>query len=109
MAELIGDVQTLLDQLEALRASGAIECCLWKLCTVSEQTQGSEMQLSFGETEYAGKRKQTRRKKFLLEMARTIPWGYLAKRIQTHYPQQGKRGRPPYRLETLLRTHFMHV
>jgi len=65
------------------------------------------MQLSFGEAEYAGKRKQTRREKFLLEMERTIPWDCLAKRIETHYPQQGKRGRPPYRLETMLRIHFM--
>ena len=65
------------------------------------------MQMSFGEAEYAGKRKQTRREQFLSEMERTIPWDYLAKRIETHYPQSGKRGRPPYKLETMLRIHFM--
>ena len=65
------------------------------------------MQMSIGEAEYAGKRKQTRREKFLSEMEPTIPWDYLAKRIETHDPQQDKRGRQPYRLETMLRIHFM--
>jgi IS5 family transposase len=64
-------------------------------------------QLSFTEAEFAGKRKQTRREKFLSEMDRTVPWDYLAGEIATHYPQTGKPGRQPYPIETMLRIHFM--
>jgi len=64
-------------------------------------------QLSFSEAEYAGKRKQTRREKFLSEMDRTIPWDYLAGEIGKHYPQSGKVGRQPYPIETMIRIHFM--
>lgn len=65
------------------------------------------MQLSFSEAEYSCKRKQTRREKFLLEMERTVPWGYLSKMIEQHYPKPGRPGRQPYKLETMLRIHFM--
>ncbi|WP_019939027.1 IS5 family transposase [Bordetella sp. FB-8] len=64
-------------------------------------------QLSFSEAEYAGKRKQTRREKFLSEMDRTIPWDYLAGEIAKHYPRSGKVGRQPYPIETMIRIHFM--
>jgi IS5 family transposase len=64
-------------------------------------------QLSFTQAEYAGKRKQTRREKFLSEMDGTIPWDYLAGEIAKHYPQSGKVGRQPYPIETMIRIHFM--
>jgi IS5 family transposase len=64
-------------------------------------------QLSFSEAEFAGKRKQTRREKFLSEMDETVPWDYLAAEIAKHYPQAGKPGRQPYPIETMLRIHFM--
>ena len=32
------------------------------------------MQLTFGDAEYNGKRKQTRRKVFLAEMDQVVPW-----------------------------------
>lgn len=64
-------------------------------------------QLSFSEAEFAGKRKKTRREKFLNEMDRTVPWDYLAGEIAKHYPQEGKVGRQPYPIETMLRIHFM--
>ncbi len=64
-------------------------------------------QLSFTEAEFSGKRKQTRREKFLNEMDRTVPWDYLAAEIAKHYPQTGKPGRQPYLIETRLRIHFM--
>ena len=64
-------------------------------------------QLSFSEAEYVGKRKQTRREKFLGEMDRTIPWDYLAGEVAKHYPRSGKVGRQPYPIETMLRIHFM--
>ncbi|MFC0667201.1 IS5/IS1182 family transposase, partial [Azotobacter chroococcum] len=34
-------------------------------------------QLSFADAEYAGKRKQTRRERFLLEMDQVVPWSGL--------------------------------
>lgn len=46
-------------------------------------------QLSFSDAEYNGKRKQTRREKFLAEMEQVIPWSRLEKRIQPHYPKAG--------------------
>ncbi|SAI68161.1 ISPssy%2C transposase [Bordetella ansorpii] len=64
-------------------------------------------QLSFSEAEFSGKRKQTRREKFLGEMERTVPWDYLAGEIAKHYPKAGKPGRQPYPIETMLRIHFM--
>ncbi len=65
-------------------------------------------QLSFSEAEYAGKRKQTPREKFLSEMARTIPWDYLAGEVAKHYPESGKRGRQPYPIETTI-LNFRHL
>ena len=63
-------------------------------------------QLSFGDAEYAGKRKQTRREVFLQEMELVVPWKALLSLIEPHYPK-GARGRPPYPLETMLRIHLM--
>src|SRR3546814_14574542 len=40
-------------------------------------------------------------------MDRTVPWDYLAGEIAKHYPQEGKVGRQPYPIETMLRIHFM--
>ncbi|WP_232625937.1 IS5 family transposase [Achromobacter deleyi] len=63
-------------------------------------------QLSFSDAEYAGKRKQTRREKFLSEMERAIPWKVFAELVEPHYLKSGN-GRRPYALETMLRIHFM--
>lgn len=63
-------------------------------------------QWSFSDAEYAGKRKQTRREKFLHEMERVVPWEVLAQLIEPYYPKAGK-GRHPYPLEVMLRIHFM--
>ncbi|TBV94337.1 IS5/IS1182 family transposase, partial [Azotobacter chroococcum] len=43
-------------------------------------------QLSFADAEYAGKRKQTRRERFLLEMDQVVPWSGLIALIEPHYP-----------------------
>lgn len=64
-------------------------------------------QLSFTEVEFTGKRKQTRREKFLSETDKTIPWDYLAGEVAKHYPESGKPGRQPYPIETMLQIHFM--
>ncbi len=63
-------------------------------------------QMSFGDAEYAGKRKQTRREVFLDEMEQVVPWESLLKLIEPFYPMAG-RGRHPYPLETMLRMHLM--
>ena len=63
-------------------------------------------QMSFGDAEYAGKRKQTRREVFLAEMEQVVPWKPLLNLIEPFYPVAG-RGRHPYPLETMLRVHLM--
>lgn len=63
-------------------------------------------QMSFGDAEYAGKKKRTRREVFLAEMDQVIPWSSLLRLIGPVYPTAG-RGRPPYPLETMLRVHLM--
>ena len=63
-------------------------------------------QMSFAQSEYAGKKKVTRREKFLAEMERVVPWKALLGLIEPHYPIAG-RGRRPYPLESMLRVHLM--
>ena len=63
-------------------------------------------QLTFGDAEYAGKRKKTRREGFLAEMDQVVPWKALLGLIEPFYPVAG-RGRRPYPLETMLRVHLM--
>jgi len=63
-------------------------------------------QLSFSDAEFVGKRKLTRREKFLGEMERAIPWAVFAELVEPHYPKAGN-GRRPYPLEVMLRIHFM--
>uniref|UniRef100_UPI0019015A7D transposase n=1 Tax=Xanthomonas fragariae TaxID=48664 RepID=UPI0019015A7D len=65
------------------------------------------MQLSFGDAEYNGKRKRTRREVFLSEMDQVVPWKDLLTLIAPHYPRSGQPGRQPYPLETMLRIHFV--
>jgi IS5 family transposase len=61
---------------------------------------------SFAQAEYAGKKKQTRRDKFLAEMEAVVPWARLVERLQPLYPK-GTRGRPPIGLERMLRLYFV--
>ncbi|MNE19659.1 hypothetical protein D3C81_212910 [compost metagenome] len=65
-------------------------------------------QMSFSDFEYAGKRKQTRRERFLAEMEPVVPWSALVALIEPHYPKAGG-GRKPYPLETMLRIHLVSV
>lgn len=65
-----------------------------------------EKQPGFSELEYAGKRKQTRREKFLASMEDVVPWDELLVALKPHYPD-GKRGRPPIGLERMLRLYFL--
>ena len=63
-------------------------------------------QMSFSDFEYAGKRKQTRRERFLAEMDQVVPWTGLLGLIEPFYPKAGG-GRKPYPLETMLRIHLL--
>ncbi len=46
--------------------------------------------------------KRTRKREFLAEMERLVPWTALVALI-TPYAPEGKRGRPPFAVETMLR------
>ena len=50
--------------------------------------------------------KRTRKREFLDEMERVVPWQALVDLI-TPFAPDGKRGRPPFPVETMLRVHFM--
>lgn len=63
-------------------------------------------QLSFADSEFTYKRRQTRKEKFLGRMERLIPWQRLESVIEPHYPKAGN-GRKPYPLPTMLRIHCM--
>mgnify|MGYP002717868122 CR=1 FL=1 len=63
-------------------------------------------QMTFADAEYAGKRKQTRKELFLIEMDRVVPWKGLIALIDPHYPK-GEGGRPAYPLMAMLRVHLM--
>jgi IS5 family transposase len=65
-----------------------------------------EHQPSFAQAEHAGKKKQTRRERFLAEMERVVPWTRLVALIEPFYPE-GKRGRPPMGVERMLRIYFL--
>jgi IS5 family transposase len=65
-----------------------------------------ERQASFAGAEYAGKKKTTRREKFLGEMEEVVPWARLVALAEPHYPK-GERGRPPVGLERMLRLYFL--
>ncbi len=60
-------------------------------------------QTSFASLEYAGKKRKTRREKFLGEMERVAPWKALLALIAPHYPKSGRVGRPPIGMERMLR------
>jgi IS5 family transposase len=63
-------------------------------------------QMSFADAEYAGKRKQPRRERFLIEMDQLVPWKGLVTLIEPNYPK-GDGGRPAYPLMAMLRVHLM--
>ena len=50
--------------------------------------------------------KKTRKREFLEQMERVVPWAALVALITPYYPE-GRTGRPPFELETMLRTHFL--
>ena len=65
-------------------------------------------QVSFASLAYEGKKKRTRKEKFLTEMDQIIPWKKLTRLIEPHYPKAGN-GRPPMGVEKMLRIYFMQL
>ena len=50
--------------------------------------------------------KKTRKQELLAQMELVVPWAALVELIAPYYPE-GKNGRPPFALETMLRIHCM--
>ena len=50
--------------------------------------------------------KRTRKREFLAQMDRVVPWAALVELVAPYAPE-GKKGRPPFAVETMLRIHFM--
>ncbi len=65
-------------------------------------------QLAFAEAEYAGKKRKTRREKFLERMDQLILWEKLESQLVKKY-SKGKIGRKPYPLRVMLRIHVMQL
>ena len=50
--------------------------------------------------------KKTRKREFLEEMERVVPWSALVQVVEPYYPK-AKTGRPPFPIETMLRVHYL--
>ena len=50
--------------------------------------------------------KKTRKREFLDEMGRVVPCKVLVEIVEPYWPKS-KTGRPPFRIETMLRIHCM--
>jgi len=66
------------------------------------------MQQSVSDVEYAGKKRKTRKEKFLEEMDGLISWERWLELIRPHYAVAGN-GRPPIGLEKMLRMYLVQV
>jgi IS5 family transposase len=63
-------------------------------------------QSSFSDAEFAHKKKQTRRDRFLAEIEAVTPWAALVAALLPYYPKGDGRGRPPVGLERMLRMYI---
>ena len=63
------------------------------------------MQTSFSDLEYAGKKKQTRRERFLAQLEALTPWAQLEAALAPFYPTGKGPGRPPLGLSRMLRMY----
>ena len=50
--------------------------------------------------------KRTRKREFVAKMERVVPWVALVELVAPYAPD-GKKGRPPFPVQTMLRLHFM--
>lgn len=63
-------------------------------------------QISLAMSGFEKSTKRTRKRAFLAEMDRVVPWAALEALLAPYY-SKGKTGRPPFGLVTMLRIHFM--
>lgn len=63
-------------------------------------------QATFSDAEFANKKKQTRRDRFLSEIEAAAPWPELLAALLPYYPKGEGRGRPPVGLERMLRMYI---
>ena len=77
-----------------------------RMCFVKAEAAGKIAVMKQAELGLSLTTKRTRKREFLDEMERVVPWQALIELI-TPYAPQGKRGRPPFPVETMLRIHFM--
>jgi len=68
--------------------------------------RSSSVQVSFSQLEYQGKKRRTRRDRFLAEIEAVVPWATLTQAIEPFYPKGKGRGRPPIGLERMLRMYI---
>ena len=61
-------------------------------------------QLTFADSEFHSKRRQTRKEALFARMEALLPWSRMLAVIEPVYPKSGN-GRRPYPLETMLRIH----
>ena len=65
-----------------------------------------EHQLTFADSEFSSKRRQTRKEIFLSRMETLLPWAMLLERIEPVYPKAGN-GRQPYPFQAMFRFHCL--
>ena len=63
-------------------------------------------QQTFAAGDFERYRKPTRRKQFLAEMDKIVPWSELCVQIEPFCPKAGN-GRPPVGLKRMLRIYFL--
>jgi IS5 family transposase len=63
-------------------------------------------QQSFADVEYGNRKRKTKRDAFLEIMDEVIPWDEWECIVAPYYPN-GKRGRPPRGVETMLRMYLL--
>lgn len=63
-------------------------------------------QQSLADMEYANRKRKTKREEFLEIMDEVIPWEEWVAIVEPYYPN-GKRGRPPRGVETMLRMYLL--
>ena len=64
-----------------------------------------DQQLTFADSEFNNKRRQTRKEKFLGRMDKLIPWARLEAVIERSLSRRLETVRRPYPLSTMLRIH----
>ncbi len=68
----------------------------------------TRVQKTFSELEYTGKKKQTRRDRFLADLEQLVPWAHLEAQVVPFYSNTaGKRGRPAIGVSRMLRMYVV--